>query len=374
MYDLILLCAGSSTRFKSRVKKQWLRIKDKPLWQFNAKKMKKKFDFNQIIIVADKNDISYMKKIDPFFTYVEGGELRQISVKNALEVVKTDFVFITDCARIFSAKIVKNLLKAHKKNQEFNSFVPYIDVVDTTYFKDELINRSDLKLIQTPGLHKTSLLKKALQSDKIFSDESSALKSINEKIYFVKGSKKAQKITYLKDLKSVKLKPASKEIFVGSGFDLHKIEEKNNSSFMLCGVEIPSNFKVIAHSDGDVGIHSLIDALLGASLLGDIGELFPDSDEKYKNISSIILLEKVVKKIFSYGFDVVNIDMTLIIQKPKILDFKEKMVKILSKILKTKNINIKATTSEGVGVIGEGKAIASKCIATLKFYDQKGKI
>lgn len=374
MYDLILLCAGSSTRFKSRVKKQWLRIKDKPLWQFNAKKMKKKFDFNQIIIVADKNDISYMKKIDPFFTYVEGGELRQISVKNALEVVKTDFVFITDCARIFSAKIVKNLLKAHKKNQEFNSFVPYIDVVDTTYFKDELINRSDLKLIQTPGLHKTSLLKKALQSDKIFSDESSALKSINEKIYFVKGSKKAQKITYLKDLKSVKLKPTSKEIFVGSGFDLHKIEEKNNSSFMLCGVEIPSNFKVIAHSDGDVGIHSLIDALLGASLLGDIGELFPDSDEKYKDISSIILLEKVVKKIFSYGFDVVNIDMTLIIQKPKILDFKEKMVKILSKILKTKNINIKATTSEGVGVIGEGKAIASKCIATLKFYDQKGKI
>jgi len=140
---------------------------------------------------------------------------------------------------------------------------------------------------------------------------------------------------------------------------------------VLCGVEITKEYGFRAHSDGDVAIHALIDAILGAMGAGDIGELFPDSDDKYKDINSTKLLKTVVKKVFRYGYEIVNVDLSIIAQQPKLKEYKNKMRHSLAKLLQIEPIfvNIKATTTEKLGFIGRGEGVGVLANATLKYYD-----
>ena len=139
---------------------------------------------------------------------------------------------------------------------------------------------------------------------------------------------------------------------------------------VLCGVEIESPFGFKAHSDGDVAIHALIDALLGASNLGDIGELFPDTDSKYKNADSRELLDAVTKLIKDVGYEIINCDLSIVAQAPKISPHKEAMKDSLSAILKIgKNqINIKATTGEELGFVGRKEGVVVYATVTLNYY------
>jgi len=155
-------------------------------------------------------------------------------------------------------------------------------------------------------------------------------------------------------------------MYCGIGYDIHRLVKKKK--LILGGVEIKFNLGLSGHSDADVLIHSIIDALLGAAALGDIGKFYPDTNKKYKNISSIILLQEVNKKITQENFIINNIDATIIAEKPNLSKYKNKIKKNLTKILKIKEsqINIKAKTNEGLGFIGKGKAIACLAIASLK--------
>ncbi len=136
-------------------------------------------------------------------------------------------------------------------------------------------------------------------------------------------------------------------------------------------IDVPYGFK--AHSDGDVLIHSLIDALLGAACAGDIGEFFPDTDAQYKNIDSKLLLEEIVKFICDVGYEITNIDLTIIAQKPKINPYKQEIKTTIARLLKIEKqfVNIKATTAEKLGFIGRAEGVAVQSIATLKYYDWK---
>ena len=150
---------------------------------------------------------------------------------------------------------------------------------------------------------------------------------------------------------------------IGMGYDVHRLGKE--SKLILGGVTIPYEYGLIGHSDADVVVHAIMDALLGAAALGDIGKHFPDNDEQYKDISSIILLEHVGKLLKDYTIG--NIDATIIAQKPKLAPYREQMVKNVAKAL---NINenqvcIKATTEEGLGFTGEGLGISSQAIALL---------
>ena len=152
---------------------------------------------------------------------------------------------------------------------------------------------------------------------------------------------------------------------VGMGYDVHKLVEGRR--LILGGVEIPYEKGLLGHSDADVLVHAIMDALLGAAALGDIGKHFPDNDEQYKDISSIILLEHVGKLLKDNNYTIGNIDATIIAQKPKLAPYREQMVKNVAKAL---NINenqvcIKATTEEGLGFTGEGLGISSQAIALL---------
>lgn len=365
--SLILLAAGNSTRFGLDVKKQWIRIQNDPLWLFVAKDFKSKFSFKKIIIVANENELNYMKSYDDSFCFVNGGKERQYSLKNALNLVDSSYVLVSDVAR---AQISTNLLNSIiSQAKDYDSISPYLCVNDTTYLKDTIANRDDIKLIQTPQLSKTSLLKKALQKDEIFTDDSMAIASVGGKLGFVKGEKTAFKITEKSDLLKLNLKRASNDFFVGNGFDVHKL--KSGDGLVLCGIRVPCEFSFIAHSDGDVAIHALIDAILGACGMGDIGELYPDDDETYKNISSVKLLKDVLKKVKSYGYELINVDITIMAQKPKLGSYKAMMRKNIQEILGINRVNIKATTTENLGFVGRGEGISAIATATLKYFDWK---
>lgn len=152
---------------------------------------------------------------------------------------------------------------------------------------------------------------------------------------------------------------------IGQGYDVHKLVE--GRELILCGVKVPHETGLLGHSDADVAIHALADALLGAAALGDIGRHFPDNDEKYKGISSMIILKEVVNKIKENGFGIGNVDITIICQKPKLLNYIPEMKKNLENVLKIseKYINIKATTTEKLGFEGRQEGISAMAVVLL---------
>ena len=152
---------------------------------------------------------------------------------------------------------------------------------------------------------------------------------------------------------------------VGIGYDVHKLEEENE--LILGGVSIPYHKGTVAHSDGDVVIHAICDAILGAASLGDIGHFFPDNDDKYKDINSKILLKEVFKMIEKLGYSIVNVDVSIILEEPKLKDHLNEMKFEISNCIKVskENINIKATTSEKLGFVGRGEGVACHAITLL---------
>ncbi|EQB34438.1 2-C-methyl-D-erythritol 4-phosphate cytidylyltransferase [Sulfurimonas hongkongensis] len=364
---LILLAAGSSNRFNSDVKKQWLRIGHEPLWQFVARKCVETKLFSKIIITSSKDDIIFMKLYDSF-TFVEGSTTRQKSLKNALDKVESDYVLISDIARpCIDEDFLKSIIS---KANVADCIVPYLGVSDTIVYGDKTIDRDKIKRIQTPQLSKTSTLKSALNTQTQYTDESSAIVAYGGSREFILGKSDANKITYTKDLKELPcLRAPSEDILSGTGFDVHAFEDKKE--MYLCGVKIDSDFGFKAHSDGDVAIHALIDALLGASGMGDIGDSFPDSSDEYKNIDSKVLLNRVCTKIREFGFVIINVDISIAAQTPRIGSYKLAMRETIAKILgcETSRVNIKATTTEKLGFIGRKEGVGVIANANLKYFD-----
>jgi 2-C-methyl-D-erythritol 2,4-cyclodiphosphate synthase len=154
---------------------------------------------------------------------------------------------------------------------------------------------------------------------------------------------------------------------IGQGYDVHRLSE--NRELILGGVKIPSEKGCIAHSDGDVLIHAICDALLGAANLGDIGKHFPDSDPQYKNIASTVLLGEVLKMLNAKDFVINNIDSTICLQKPKIASFIEDIQSNLSGLLENTPVSVKATTTEKLGFVGKEEGVAAYAVALIHKTD-----
>lgn len=402
--SLILLAAGDSSRFELPVKKQWLRVGELPLWQYVAQSIARAHPFKKIIIAVNEEDVSYCERLyacslasargesaecgtseykfqskqgeiecnayergsaNLKFHFAPGGANRQSSLKNALRLVESELVLVSDVAR---AQISPELISSLIRNLGGADCIsPYLGVNDTTYLGERIVKREELRLIQTPQLSRTALLKKALEGSEIFTDDSAAVGSAGGRLEFIKGEAGALKITRASDLAALNLKPCSRDIFCGTGYDVHAIEK--GAGIVLGGVKIPCEFALIAHSDGDVAIHALIDAICGAAMLGDIGELFPDSDAQFKGADSKELLRKVMRRVRGYGYELVNADITIIAQRPKISTYKAQMQEVLSEILNCARVNVKATTTEGLGFTGRSEGIAAQTAVNLKFYD-----
>jgi len=364
---LILLAAGSSTRFDTPVKKQWLRIDHQPLWHFVTNRFDDLNIFAKIIITAHKDEVEYMQSFCTH-TIVEGGDTRQASLKNALEHVSTPYVMVSDIARACPPEAVIQRLFDAKESAD--CVIPVLSMSDTVSYDGNNIDREKLKRIQTPQLSKSAVLKDALLTDKEFTDESSAIIASGGTRAEVEGDESAHKITRLSDMNHIPcLRSPSNDTLIGNGFDVHAFED--GREMFLGGVKIDAPYGFKAHSDGDVAIHSLIDALLGASGMGDIGTLFPDDDDSYKDIDSTLLLKECVKRLHTCGFIIVNVDITVIAQTPRLSEYKAKMRSTLAEILKIEPFlcNIKATTTEKLGFIGRQEGVAVQSSASLKYLD-----
>ena len=317
--------------------------------------------------MSSLDEIKYMKHFAPYI-YAQGGMTRQESLSNALSQVKTPFVLVSDIARCcIDHEMIDRILDAKDKA---DCIVPAIEVADTLYIDNVPVNREKAKLIQTPQLSVTHLLKQAVDGKETFTDDSSAMASIGREILFVEGSKNAHKLTTKDDLEKLScLSPASSKTFVGFGLDIHPFED--NKQMVLCGVEIDSAFGFKAHSDGDVAIHAIIDALLGAAGMGDIGECYPDTSLEYKGIDSALLLKDTVKRINAHGFKIEHIDITILAQTPKIMPYKDKMRTTLASLLgiQERHMNIKATTAEKLGFVGRNEGVTVHAVATLSYLN-----
>ena len=367
---LILLGAGDSTRFNLTMKKQWIYTKDVPLWLYVAEHFEKSAHFEEIIIVSSAQEIAMMKNFASY-TYIEGGDSRQGSLSNALLHVQTEYVLVSDIARCcVPQKMIERILKAKDKA---SCIVPVLAMTDTLYLEDKPIDREKVKIIQTPQLSQTKLLQKALQTETLFTDDSSAIASLGEKIYFVEGSSQAHKLTTVEDLQKVTcLEAPSNRTLTGFGIDTHPFQK--DKKMFLCGVPIENiKYGFKAHSDGDVAIHALIDALLGAVGMGDIGEFYPDTEATYAGVDSKILLRETVNRIYAFGYTIGNIDMTIMAEAPKIAPYKALMRETLSSLLgiRKHSINIKATTSEKLGFIGRKEGVTVHTIANLTYTNWK---
>jgi ygbB family len=362
---LVMLGAGSSSRFGLPVKKQWIRVADEPLWLYATRNLSKEYAFKDIIIVGNEGE--YMSKFAPNFHFVSGGDTRQQSLKNALKFVNSEFVLVSDIAR---PNISKELfLRIFGGIQNADCVVPALKVPDTVYLGSEAVDREQIKLIQTPQLSRTSMLKEALKSDKIYTDDSSAIGAIGGKIWYVEGDESARKITFKDDLSKIILPRPANDFFVGNGFDVH--EFKMGNFVTIGGEQIPFEKGIKAHSDGDVALHALIDALFGAASLGDIGRHFPDTDERFRGANSLELLSIAYKKVQSVGFTLVNADITVITERPKLAKFKSKMEVNIADVFNVtpSRINLKATTTEKLGFIGREDGLAASASVCLKYFN-----
>jgi 2-C-methyl-D-erythritol 4-phosphate cytidylyltransferase/2-C-methyl-D-erythritol 2,4-cyclodiphosphate synthase len=364
---LILLAAGQSTRFGLPTKKQWLYQGDRPLWQKVVDDFKTAFDFQKTVIVTDADTVEYLQ----LFTtdcVVAGGNSRQASLRNALEHVSTPYVLVNDVARCcLDVDMVMRVLQAR---QNAACIVPTLGVVDTLYVGDEAVDRDQARLIQTPQLSRTDVLRRAIAGTVEYTDESSAIRALGETVSFVEGSSKAHKLTRPADRHTLPcLIPPSPHFFTGYGIDIHPFEA--GKEMKLCGITIDSPFGFKAHSDGDVAIHALIDALLGAAGMGDIGEWFPDTDTEYAGADSLELLEAVVRRIRGVGFAIRNVDMTILAQTPRLLPYKAAMRRQMAHTLSLPlhRVNIKATTAEKLGFVGRKEGVTVHATATLGYFD-----
>ena len=331
------------------------------------------FDFpaiDEIIITSSENDfaeISLLCKKLENAKVVLGGETRTASVYNALQSATADIVLIHDGARPFvTRKVIENCIETVKAK---GSAICAIECRDTVAVVADgkiitVPNRKNLRQIQTPqGFFRKQILsayEQAMQDNSSsFTDDSSVFARYCEEPCICEGDSENIKITYATDFNN-------KVTRCGFGIDTHAFG-KEQDYIVLAGVKIPSDSGLIAHSDGDVLVHAVMDALLSAAGLKDIGHYFPDTDDKWKGASSMLMLSQVVALIESEGYGVKNISVAIQAEKPRMKKYIDEMKNALAKALKVDQtaVGISAGTNEGLGYVGEGKGITVNAYALL---------
>jgi 2-C-methyl-D-erythritol 4-phosphate cytidylyltransferase/2-C-methyl-D-erythritol 2,4-cyclodiphosphate synthase len=374
---LILLAAGESKRLKFSIPKPYITVNNKKLLEHALNSFRDFRAIKKTVIVYNKKHKKHLNKLNPKNTLkIAGGKTRQESTFRALKRIKKmncKKVLIHDAARpLPSKKIINKIIKKLRSN---HAVVPVIKVNDATkrvekktIFKN--IKRNSLRFSQTPqGFTFKKIYEKHKKNMNISIDDDSALfTNDGEKVISINGSKTNLKITDKEDLDIFKSLIKGKS-YSGIGFDVHRLVKERK--LYLGGIKIPFVLGLEGHSDADPVLHALIDSLLGACRLGDIGKLFSDKNKKYKNIRSTILLKRIIALIKSKNFSINNIDINIIAQKPKIKKYSKKMIQTISKLceIKPNEINIKGKTTEKLGLIGKGNAIASEVITSVIKYD-----
>lgn len=328
---------------------------------------------DEIIVASSACDYEEISSLSELLgmKVVIGGATRTESVKNALKEVTGDIVLIHDGARPFvSEKLILNCIESVKK---YGSGICAVKATDTIVFADgDILQRPDrdkLYHIQTPQGFFTEDIKRAysLAGDKVYTDDSAVYGEFINTPHIVEGEAENIKLTYRNDfMRGMPPVPTVYGSAIGFGVDVHAFGEGNEVT--LCGVKIPCDKGLIAHSDGDVVIHAVMDALLSGAGLDDIGHYFPDTDPNYKNADSGILLKRVIDILNQNGLAPADLSISIQAEKPRLAKYIDRMKENLSKLtgVKAERIAIAAGTCEGLGFVGKGLGITAYCIAIIR--------
>ena len=364
----VILASGKGKRFHENMPKQYFQYKNKEIIDHSVEKSLESGLFKKIIIVADSFKKLRKKKYFKQITVIKGGKQRSDSSLLALKYLKKfkpKNILIHDAARPnFSIKLLKNLIKNLRK---YKTVVPILKANDSIKYKIKKglfnLDRKNIFLTQTPQAFRfNDLYKLAILNKNKVTDESTLFIEKNYKIKFIKGENQNSKITYLNDINIPRT-------YFGIGFDIHRLIK--NKKLYLGGVKVPFHSGLEGHSDGDVILHSIIDALLGAMQKKDIGTYFPSNKNKFKNIRSPKMLKPILNILNNNELSINNLDINLICEKPKVSKFRNKIINSLSKLilLDKSKINLKGKTVEKLGLIGKEKAIACEVIISITKYD-----
>ncbi|MBX7145904.1 MAG: bifunctional 2-C-methyl-D-erythritol 4-phosphate cytidylyltransferase/2-C-methyl-D-erythritol 2,4-cyclodiphosphate synthase [Alphaproteobacteria bacterium] len=375
----LIVAAGTSQRFGTKIPKQYSLLNHKNLLRYSVETMMTHplIDTVKIVIHPDHQDL-YKKAVKGLELPppILGGHTRQESVFNGLKEIDPSschYVLIHDAARPFiDHQLITDLIEEVQKNKAVIPLIPATDTlkkIESNGIIDQTLDRNLIGCAQTPQAFEYRIIleahKKACHLS--LTDDASIAEAANIKVYTIPGREENFKVTTLSDFKRAEaVINHSYEYRTGQGFDVHRFMP--GDFITLCGVQIPYHQKLEGHSDADVGLHALTDALLATLSAGDIGHHFPPSDPQWKGADSTIFLKHASQLIYEKQGHIIHIDITIIAEAPKVGPHRLTMVNRLADLLQlsTDRISIKATTTEGLGFTGRKEGIAAQAIATVK--------
>ena len=378
-FSVLIVAGGSGTRLGGDTPKQYQKIGNKNILNQTIIAFKSCNGLKEIRLVCDPDHARWFHDTVQGFnlpTPAPSGKTRKKSVYNGLKnfsnLKNQEIILIHDAARPFiSAVEIETLVKAVHNSAAATLAVP---VSDTLRRDDQTIDRQDVWAIQTPQGFTYGLICKAHETFRDrddFTDDASLVTAMGHKVEIIPGKRENFKITTADDMRMAEklMNSANFEIRTGLGFDVHAFDSEKTGPIRLGGIDIPFEKALSGHSDADVGLHAITDALLGAIAAGDIGQHFPPSDPQWKGADSAVFLKHALELVRAQQGVITLIDLTFLCEAPKIGPVREEMQRLLSTLtgLPVSRISVKASTTEKLGFTGRGEGIAAQALVTVQF-------
>ena len=375
-FHAVIVAGGSGSRSGGR--KQWMPLGGRPVLDWSVEAFTAA-GAGRIVVVVPADDVDRAKAAYPSTIVVAGGADRAASVVGGLRALaraadETDVVMVHDAARpLLNSQHINRLLTKLETADAAILALPLADSLKRAHsgMIAEAVPRDYLWRAQTPQAFRLGALLDAYADwrSETPTDEATVAAAAHIAVALVEGDMRLHKLTYAEDFALLEAFIAQdktlKQYRIGQGFDAHRWGEGDR--VWLCGVEIAHNRALVGHSDADAGLHALTDALLGAAGLGDIGDHFPPTDPQWKGASSDRFLKHAVDLIAQKGGEIVNVDVTLICERPKVKPHREAMRARLAEILgiDLDRVSVKATTTEKMGFTGREEGLAAQAVASI---------
>jgi 2-C-methyl-D-erythritol 4-phosphate cytidylyltransferase/2-C-methyl-D-erythritol 2,4-cyclodiphosphate synthase len=370
----IIAGAGSGHRLGADLPKALVKLLDKTLVEHAVAALAPVAEL--IIVTAPSGfEDKFRELLGDHVTVITGGVLRSDSIRIALEKIPAnyEYVLVHDAARaIASTDLAKNIIAELAKGEQ--AVIPALDVVDTIKEVDaggyvrSTPDRSTLRAVQTPQGFVKSVLAHAHSSADDATDDAALVEAIGIKVKVIAGEERALKITTKSDLAravQILLPNSEKQIRVGVGTDAHAFSSDSSRKLWLAGLLWDGEVGVDGHSDGDVATHAICDALLSAANLGDLGSNFGVSDPKYAGASGATLLAETLNKVSGAGFEIQNVAVQIVGNRPKIGSRRSEAISAIAKALNGAAVSVSATSTDGLGFTGEGKGLSAIATALI---------
>lgn len=377
----VVVAAGRGVRMGAAVNKVLLPLCGEPVIRHAVRAFCEADEIDGVVVVASADETEQMRAalcgLEKVCAIVPGGSTRQESVKNGLDALPKEarIALVHDGARpLISRELIARCIR---QTEDCGSAVVCTPMTDTVKVEKDgcvvrTLDRSQLRAVQTPQCFFAGELKAAYEAaarDGVsVTDDASVMEHAGHSVHLLESSEVNFKLTTPEDLRRAEDIIGERKFMqrlprTGFGYDAHKLV--SGRRLILCGKEIPWEKGLDGHSDADVAVHALMDALLGAACLGDIGRLYPDNDPAFEGADSMKLLADVLRRVKDAGYAVVHADVTIVAQKPKLMPYMDEMRRNLENAMPGAQVNVKATTTERLGFEGRGEGISAQAVATI---------